>query len=105
LYSTTPNPARPTFVPKAETQAVVDALPSRVPAGEYSGEAEIEATSIMMDRDGAPALGIVSLLTADGRRALANSTDAELLGAMTTEAWEGRTVRVVGGTPTNRVEA
>ena len=104
LYSTTPNPARPTFVPKAETQAAVDALPSRVPAGEYSGEAEIEATSIMMDRDGAPALGIMSLLTPDGARAFANSTDPDLLGAMTTEAWEGRTVRVVGGNPTNRVE-
>lgn len=105
LYSTAPNPTRPTFVPKAETQPAIDALPSRVAAGEYSGEAEIEATSIMMDRDGAPALGIVSLITPDGRRALANSTDRDLLVAMTTEAWEGRAVRVVGGNPTNRVEA
>jgi acetyl-CoA C-acetyltransferase len=105
VYSTTPNPQGPTFVPKAETQAIVDAAPSRTAAGEYTGEAEIEATSVVMDRDGSPALGIVSLLTPDGRRALANSTDADLLVAMTSEAWEGRTVRVRGGDPTNTVEA
>ena len=105
LYSTDPAPNGATFVPKAETQATVDALPSRTVAGEYSGEAQIEATSIMMDRDGTPALGIVSLLTPDGRRALANSTDPELLTSMTTEPWEGREVRVIGGSPTNRVEA
>ena len=104
LYSTRPNPNPPIFVPKAETQAVVDALPSRTPAGEFTGDAEIEATSIVMDRDGAAAFGIVSLLPPDGRRAFANSTDPSLLTAMTTEAWEGRTVHVTGGA-TNTVDA
>ncbi|MFM8972438.1 MAG: acetyl-CoA acetyltransferase [Actinomycetota bacterium] len=105
IYSTTPKPDGPVFVPKTRTQAVVDAQPSRRPAGAYSGEAEIEATSIVMDRDGSPAFGLVTLLTPDGDRAFANSTDVGLLSAMTVEAWEGRVARVRGDGPTNVVEA
>ena len=46
----------------------------------------------MFDRDGTPTIGILSVLLADGRRALANCTDADAMRAMCAEAWEGRTV-------------
>jgi len=105
LYSTTPNPATPEFVPRGRTQATVDALPSRRGAGAYTGDAEIEATAIVMDRDGTPAFGLLTLLTPEGARAFANATEVDLLRAMTTEPWEGRTVRVRGDGPTNVVEA
>ncbi|MEY3361377.1 MAG: hypothetical protein RL531_1096 [Actinomycetota bacterium] len=104
VYSTTPNPVTPEFVPKARTQAVVDAQPARRVAGAYSGPAELEATSIVVERDGTPAFGLCSLLTPDGSRAFANSTDVTLLTAMTTEAWEGRTVQVRGDGSTNLLE-
>jgi len=105
VYSTTPNPVTPEFVPKARTQAVVDEQPSRRVAGAYTGPGELEATSIVVDRDGTPAFGLCSVLTPDGARAFANSTDVPTLTAMTMEAWEGRTVQVRGDGPTNVVEA
>ena len=44
------------------------------------------------ERDGTPNLGILTALTADGRRALANSRDADTMQSMCAEPWEGRTV-------------
>ena len=55
-------------------------------------------------RDGTPVLGIVSALTADGRRALANTRDADLLAALTTEAHEGRVARVTNNSTTNTIQ-
>jgi acetyl-CoA C-acetyltransferase len=94
LYSTEP-PARAfVAVDPAETQRAVDALPARVAAGAYDGPGTVEATSVGFERDGTPSIGILSVLTPDGARALANCSDPATLADMTTVAWEGRTVRL-----------
>jgi hypothetical protein len=54
----------------------------------------IEATSVVMDRDGRPTVAIVAGLRPDGTRGLANSRDADVMDAMTRDAWEGRVVTV-----------
>jgi acetyl-CoA C-acetyltransferase len=87
----------------ASTQARVDGQPRREPAGLIDDAVTIEATSVNYERDGSPVLGIVSALTADGRRALANTRDADLLGAFTTETHEGRTARVTNDGSTNTI--
>ena len=61
------------------SQAEVDATPRREPAGLVDGAATLEATSVAFERDGTPSLGIVTALTADGRRAMANVRDADAL--------------------------
>jgi acetyl-CoA C-acetyltransferase len=76
------------------SQAKVDSTPRREPAGIMHGPVTLEATSVAFERDGTPSLGIVTALTPDGRRALANVRDVDLLHALTTEAHEGRTVRL-----------
>jgi acetyl-CoA C-acetyltransferase len=94
LYSTRPPSDGFARVDPAETQAEVDALPGREVAGAYEGEATVEATSVVVERDGSPSLAIVSLLTPSGARVLANSRDAGVMQSMTEEAWEGRTVQL-----------
>jgi acetyl-CoA C-acetyltransferase len=94
LYSATPPKHGFTRVDPARTQGEVDALPRRDPAGAYEGSATVEATAVVVERDGTPTLAIVSTLTPDGRRALANTRDAEAMTDMTEKAWEGRTVKL-----------
>lgn len=96
IYSTEPPRSRFRRVDPATTQARIDARPRRPVPADHRGTAEIEATCVMHGRDGEPALAIVSALTPDGARVLANSTDHDTMVAMTTEAWEGRTVRIDG---------
>ena len=107
IYSATP-PATPdnasAFVPKSVTQPRVDALPSRSPAGAYTGTAEIEATAIVMERDGSPSMGIISALCPDGKRALLNTSDKKVLTSMTEEAWEGRSIQVIASKDSNILE-
>jgi acetyl-CoA C-acetyltransferase len=92
LYSTAPPERGFTRVDAATTQATVDALPGRATAGVYSGAATVEATAVVFEREGSPALAIVSTITPDGRRALANTRDAAVMQDMTEKAWEGRRV-------------
>src|SRR6266536_109183 len=94
LYSTTPPEQSYVRADAARTQAHVDALPRRETAGAYEGPATIEATAVVFDRDSAPTVAILSTLTPDGRRALANTRDAAVMHEMTEKAWEGRTVRL-----------
>jgi acetyl-CoA C-acetyltransferase len=75
-------------------QAEVDALPRREPAGLVDAAVTIEATSVSFERDGTPALGIVTGLLEDGRRAIANSRDTDLLQAMTTQTFEGERMKI-----------
>ena len=96
LYSTTPPDSGLRRGRPGETQRAVDALPSREPAGEVDGEVTVEATSVTFDRDGSPSVAIISALTSDGRRALANTHDVEAMPSMCAEPWEGTTVRLVG---------
>ncbi|HVM41374.1 MAG TPA: acetyl-CoA acetyltransferase, partial [Acidimicrobiia bacterium] len=103
LYSSSPPSGGFARVPESTTQADVDALPHREPAGPYDGEAVIEATTVVHDRDGLPALAITTALDRSGRRVLANSDDADVLAAMVSEVWEGRTVRITTDGMTNRL--
>ncbi|HWW44029.1 MAG TPA: acetyl-CoA acetyltransferase [Acidimicrobiia bacterium] len=102
-YSTTPPPDRFGRVDPAETQQAVDALPRRAVAGAYAGPGTVEATAVVVERDGTPSLGIVSVRTPDGSRALANSRDAATLRDMIDAAWEGRAVRLVAEDASNRL--
>ena len=63
----------------------------------------IEATSVVMDRDGTPTVAIVAGLLPDGTRGLANSRDADMMNAMTREAWEGRVVTVANDGSSNHL--
>jgi acetyl-CoA C-acetyltransferase len=105
VYSTTPPPNGFTRVDTASTQARVDALPGRERAGSYDGEATVESTAVVYDRDAGPSFAIATTLTPDGRRALANSRDASVLASMVDEPWEGRSVRLTTDGATNTLEA
>ena len=94
LYSTSPGSDGLARVDSAAVQGEADALPGRSTAGAFEGRAVVEATSVAFERDGEPSMAILSLVTADGRRALANSSDPDAMHSMTTHAWEGRTVEV-----------
>jgi acetyl-CoA C-acetyltransferase len=102
VWSTTP-PERFVRVDPADTQAEADALPRREPAGLVDGTMTVEATSIVMERDGRPVVAIVAGLLDNGRRALANTNDADTLLAMAREAWEGRTVTIANDGTANRL--
>ena len=105
LYSTRPPAGGFVRVDPAETQKAVDASPRRSPAGAYAGPATVEATAVQYDREGDPSLGVVAALTPDGRRALANAGDPDVLASMTTEEWAGRTVSLVTDGSVNRLDA
>ena len=88
---------------RIDTHETTDASPKRAPAGLIDGQVTLEATSVSFERDGSPALGLVSAITDDGNRALANSRDADLLRALTTEPWEGRRVKLTNDGTTNEI--
>lgn len=94
IYSTTPPPDRFVAVDPSVTQRAVDALPRREPAGLVDGKVVVEATSVIFERDGTPSLGLMSALARDGRRALANTRDADAMAAMCEQPWEGTTVEL-----------
>ena len=91
-YSTTPPSDAFRRVDPRHVQRRVDGGPRRTPAGAYTGPATVEATSVLVERDGTPSLAILSTLTPDGRRALANSRDGDAQTDMTRVPWEGRSV-------------
>lgn len=101
LYSTSPPQNGFMRVDPAGTQAKVDALDGREPLTSFEGEATVEATAIPYARDGSPESAILSVLTDDGRRALATTDDADTLGSMSSEAWEGRRVKLRRGETRN----
>jgi acetyl-CoA C-acetyltransferase len=105
VYSTTPPESGFVRVDAASTQAQVDALPRREAAGAYEGSVTMEATAVVVDRDGTPSVAIVSTLTPDGRRALANTRDADAMRDMTEKAWEGRAVKLRTDGTVNTLDA
>jgi acetyl-CoA C-acetyltransferase len=105
VYSTAPPERGFIRVDPASTQATVDALPGRASAGDYSGPATVEATAVVFEREGAPAVAIVSTITPDGRRALANTRDAVVMQDMTEKAWEGRRVALRTDGTVNTLDA
>jgi acetyl-CoA C-acetyltransferase len=104
VYATTPSDTGFARVDPRITQGAVDALPARQVAGAYEGDATIEATSVVFDRDGTPTVAIIALLTADGRRVLANTRAADVMTSMTAEPWEGRAARTISDGTVNTLE-
>jgi acetyl-CoA C-acetyltransferase len=75
-------------------QDAVDSLPRRTPAPEYEGDATIETYTVVHDRDGAPQLAILAVLTGDQHRAWGNISERDdMLGLMEGEGC-GRKVRL-----------
>ena len=56
----------------------------------------VEAYTVMHDRDGQPETGFAACLLADGRRAWATTSDADLVGALCDGEWVGRAVSLDG---------
>jgi acetyl-CoA C-acetyltransferase len=82
LYSTQP-PAQ--AFRRADVQHRVDAHPTRRSLVEYEGMASVETWTVVFDRAGAPQCGMASVLTTDGARAFACTTDAGSVAAMIDE--------------------
>lgn len=94
VYSTVPPEAGFVAVDPAVTQRTVDALPRREPAQLVDGKVVVEATSVIFERDGVPSLGLMTALTSDGRRALANTRDYAAMASMCEQPWEGTTIEL-----------
>jgi len=75
-------------------QPAVDRLPRREWVTQHDGPAEIEAYTVMHERDGSPGVALVGCLLDDRRRAWASSTDAGVLAAMTGSECVGRRARL-----------
>jgi acetyl-CoA C-acetyltransferase len=101
VWSATPPEHGFRRVDPATSQAKVDTQPRREPAGLTDGPVTIEATSVSVERDGTPTLGILTALTADGRRAMANVRDHDTLAALMTEPHEGRSAYLTNDGTTN----
>lgn len=104
LYST--EPPKNGYVPgdSEEAQREVDLSHKRDVAGVLETEAVVESSEVLCDRDGSPTLAVVTCLTPDGSRALANSNDPEIAKSFTAEDWAGRKVRLRPDGSTNRLE-
>lgn len=87
VYSTEP-PATP--FRHAEPQAEIDALPRRELCEEPEGRADVEAWTVMHDRDGSPETGIVVGILDDGRRAWGVTTEPSIVKTMVTEDLAGK---------------
>ncbi|MCU1462406.1 MAG: acetyl-CoA acetyltransferase [Acidimicrobiales bacterium] len=87
LYATEPplQPFRATSV-----QAAVDALPRRDVVTEWVGPVTVDAYTVMHERDGSPAVGLVMARLDDGRRACGTVHDAGAMRAMCAEEFVGR---------------
>ncbi|HZT65420.1 MAG TPA: acetyl-CoA acetyltransferase [Acidimicrobiales bacterium] len=94
LYSTEPPPAGYRSV---SAQAEVDALPARVVATDAEGPATVETYTVLHERDGSPANGIVCCLLPDGRRAVATVSDPPTLLGLEKEEGCGRPVVIRQG--------
>jgi acetyl-CoA C-acetyltransferase len=82
LYSTRP-PAE--AFRRVDVQHRTDAHPTRRSLVQYQGTASVEAWTVVFDRAGAPERGLASVLTADGARAFAATTDVGSISVMLTE--------------------
>lgn len=103
IYSARPPEQGYVRADPSATKAKIEATPARVPAGAYAGPATVETSTILYNREGEPAVGVLATLTPDGHRALANSTDPSVLSSMVTEEWAGRTVELITDGTVNRL--
>ena len=79
-----------------DVQHQIDALPSRECLSSFDGEAAIESYTVMYDGF-RPAIGHVACRTAGDARTWVNTTDAELVQAMTKEEFCDRSVYIKNG--------
>ena len=79
-----------------DVKAEIAALPSRECLPEYDGDATIESYTVMYEND-EPRIGHVSCLTPHGPRTWVNTEDADLVRAMVSEEFCGRSARLRGG--------
>ncbi len=100
VWSTRP-PAHP--FQRTNVQSEVDATPRREVGGLVDAEVTVEATSVAFDRDGIPSVAIVTALTDDERRVMANVRDVDVLREMTLSPWEGTRVKVTNDGSTNTI--
>jgi acetyl-CoA C-acetyltransferase len=90
VYSATP-PADP--FRHQDVQSEVDQTPLQEAIEVHNGDALVESYTVMYAGE-SPNIGFVSALTDDGRRTLATTEDADVLAAMVTEEFCGRTVKL-----------
>lgn len=84
-------------------QRALDAMAHPEVVTQPHGEATIETYTVVFDREGAPAIGIVIGRLDDGRRFLANTpADRTLLEGLVAEEAIGRRGTVTAGDPVNR---
>lgn len=81
---------------RESAQPEVEAVPRTRVHADFSGNAELEAWTVQHDRDGRPERAMVALRTPDGGRALAQSTDPDVVARLVTEDAEGAQVEVAG---------
>ena len=74
-------------------QDIVDATPTREAAATYDGTVEIESYTVMYGSRG-PAQALSACLLEDGRRAWGSTDDPDVMWAMVSEEFCGRTARL-----------
>ncbi len=79
-----------------DVQSQIDALPSRNCLESYDGPANIESYTVMYDGF-QPSIGHVACRTTGDERTWVNTTNPEVVRAMTTEEFCGRSVYIKGG--------
>lgn len=79
---------------RQSAQAKVDREDSFTLASTYEGSATLESWTVLFDRDGAPEKAMASLLTSDGRRTLASTSDGDLINRLVVDEAEGSQARV-----------
>ena len=94
VWSTTP-PA--SGFRHADPQGDVDALPQRVPANGYNGDAVVETYTVVYDRDGAPEFAVLAVTTPEGHRAWARTSEHDHMNELMETEGCGRTVRIGTG--------
>ncbi|MBV8560172.1 MAG: acetyl-CoA acetyltransferase [Acidimicrobiia bacterium] len=94
VYSTEPPP---NGFRHTRPQQDVDALPRREPVGDYEGPVSIDSYTVMHERDGEPAVGLVACLLPDGGRTWATTKEPGLMKSMTLEEFVGRPATVIAG--------
>ncbi len=91
IYSAAPPPAPKPRVPPSQYQTELDRLPHPNCVAEASGAGEIEAYTVLHDRDGNPDIAVIVGRLRDGTRFWANTRpDRALLEAMEREEFVGR---------------
>ena len=83
-----------------DVQPHIDALPSRKCLSTYDGPANIESYTVMYNGF-EPSIGHVACRTTGDERTWVNTTDPELVRAMTKEEFCGRSVYIKGGDELN----